>query len=188
MVNDLNQEEKALKTKIFEESKKEKEEVKESIPSKAKPDLSYLNLKKAFENLIKQKQYEKAVEIEKKLKKVEKLNQQKWDDQKNERIKIQIERLEKVRKRNLSNFLKKKELALFEFERNKIKEYEKLIKRYKNTVSDVVLSQKTLKTRLVSSNINKNEPKLVISEKIQDDQTKTSEFLIETIEESVKSE
>ena len=61
-------EEEKLKKKFQEDKTKTKEDLKESISSKPKPDPLYLQLKKTKEALIKQKLYDKAYEIEVKIK------------------------------------------------------------------------------------------------------------------------
>ena len=149
MLADFDEEEEKLKITYKEAKEKRKEEVKDSIPSKPKPDSAYLQLKKTKEALIKQKQYDKACIIEQKIKKLEKVKQDVWEGAKNEKISVEIERIQKKCKRDYDNFLEKKNLAIFEFERNKTKELDQLLKRYKNTASDLVLSQKTLKSRLL---------------------------------------
>lgn len=150
ILDDLAQEEEKIKGKIKEKAQK-KEENKISVPSKPKPDPNYLNLKKTKEALIKQKQYDKAYEVEQKIKKIEKIKQAQWEDLKNEKKIIKTERQVKANEQVLQNFAAKKELALFEFERSKKKEFDHLSKKYKNTATDLALSQKTLKTRLTST-------------------------------------
>lgn len=148
LMEDLQKEEEKIKSKQKEEKTKAKEELLKSLPQKAKPDPKFLQLKQLKYALMKSKQYEKAYEVEQQMKDNETQRQQKWEDTKNEKIALEMEKLEKAFKKELVGFNKKKNLELFEFERKKTMEFNHSTKRYKNTSSDMALSQKTLKHRL----------------------------------------
>ncbi|OMJ91396.1 hypothetical protein SteCoe_6080 [Stentor coeruleus] len=158
LMEDLQKEEEKIKNKQKEEKVKTKEELLKTFPEKAKPDPKFLQLKQLKYALMKSKQYEKAYEVEQQMKDNETQRQQKWEDTKNEKITLEMEKLEKAFKKELVGFNKKKTLELFEFERKKNMEFNHLNKRYTNTASDMALSQKTLKYRLSSMPIK--EPKV----------------------------
>lgn len=157
LMEDLQKEEEKIKNKQKEEKTKAKEELLKILPQKAKPDPKFLELKQLKYALMKSKQYEKAYEVEQQMKDNETQRQQKWEDSKNEKIALEMENLEKVFRKELVGFNRKKTLELFEFERKKTMEFNHFTKRYKNTASDMALSQKTLKHRLSGMPIK--EPK-----------------------------
>jgi hypothetical protein len=158
LMEDLQKEEEKIKTRQKEEKTKAKEELLKNFPQKPKPDPKFLELRQLKYALLKSKQYEKAYEIEQQMKNHESQRQEKWEKKKNDKVEFEMEKLEKGFLKELEGFNKKKTLELFEFERKKNKEYDHLIKRYKNTANDIVLSQKTLKRRLSGTNKKANNP------------------------------
>lgn len=151
LFQDLKKQEEKIKDKYKEEKKKLKENVFKTFKSVPKPDQEYLKLKQVKSALIKQKEYDKAVEYDQKLKSYAVKQQVKHEEIKNTKLEIQGERLEKNLARDLENFDKKKKLEIFEFQRKREKEFGYLEKRYKNTSNDLLLSQKTLKRRISES-------------------------------------
>ena len=151
LFQDLRKEEEKLKEKYKEEKKNLKEKVYKSFKPKPKPDQEYLKLKQVKSALIKQKEYDKAVEYDQKLKSYAAKQQVKFEEIKNNKVELEAERLEKSLQRDLENFDKRKKLEIFEFQRKREKEFGHLEKRYKNTSNHLLLSQKTLKRRISES-------------------------------------
>jgi hypothetical protein len=147
-LQDLKKEEEKLREKHKRLKNSLQETVFKSFSEKAKPDTHQLHLKQTKAALTKQKDYDKAMEYEQKIKAYSSQLQAKHEEQKNQKLQIESERLEKNFQRDLENFHKRKKLDIFEFERKRQKELEFLNKRYKNTSNDLLLSQKTLKRRL----------------------------------------
>lgn len=157
LLQDLKKEEEKIREKYKEEKKNLKEKVFKAFPAKPKPDQHYLKLKQVKAALIKQKEYDKAVEYDQKLKTYAAQQQVKHEEIKNNKLELETEKLDKNLQRDLENFDKRKKLEIFEFQRKKDKDFGFIEKRHKNTSKDLLLSQKTLKKRFSESEKLVNE-------------------------------
>jgi len=112
------------------------------IEMKQKISPNYLNMKKVEMTLVKQERYKEAEQMKKKAEKLLKEENQLMEIQRKKIIKKQIELLIKRQKEELAKFKDDKEKQIYLIQKDKNKEFDMLINRYRTIKVEIMQKQK----------------------------------------------
>ena len=151
--------EKELKDRQKEVLEEEREKLTNSVPVIPKHSSQILNLQKIQDAVIRQKEYREAHTLQVQLDGLVEGNQEKWQEERNDKIQRAISQLVSKQEFEVQNYRKKALSGFNELKKQKASELEALFKRYNNAKQDLLGHQKIENSRLemtmkVTSDLN----------------------------------
>jgi hypothetical protein len=135
-----------------------------NFPHNPKPSSEILNYQRILKGMVKQKQYDKANDIQLHLNDIIHNEKQKWNVIRDKKLKHELENLQGKHDVELFNFDVKMKKSLTDFRKTRISEHDKLLQKYKNKFKEL---EQTHKIELSEfKNINTYNSKLLSGELI----------------------
>ena len=114
---------------------------------KQKISPNYLNMKKVEMTLVKQERFLEAEQMKQKAEKLLKEENRLMEIQNQKKIKNQIEKLRKRQKEELAKFKDDKDKQIYMIQREKNREYDMIVNKYRTIRVEMMLRQKDDETR-----------------------------------------
>ena len=140
-----------LKEKQQESFKARREELMNKVPVIPKHSSRILDLRKMQDAVIKQKDYKEAHSLQVQLDGLQDGNQEKWQEERNEKIEKKLAEMARKQEVEVDNYRKKALSGFNELKKLKSAELEALVKRYNNAKQDLMGAQKIENSRLEMS-------------------------------------
>eukprot|EP00340_Litonotus_pictus_P001113 CAMPEP_0170517370 /NCGR_PEP_ID=MMETSP0209-20121228/3386_1 /TAXON_ID=665100 ORGANISM="Litonotus pictus, Strain P1" /NCGR_SAMPLE_ID=MMETSP0209 /ASSEMBLY_ACC=CAM_ASM_000301 /LENGTH=276 /DNA_ID=CAMNT_0010802601 /DNA_START=1 /DNA_END=831 /DNA_ORIENTATION=+ len=147
-----------IETQIREQQLKEFDDKREEVEAELaslipKPSSEAINLNCILENMIKQKEFSKAHDVQIQLTNIVKADQERIKNENQKKIQAEINRISTKHENELNAFKLKMKLAFDEYKKSRAIEYDNLVQKYKNRIKDLDNSQKK-ELALFPKNVN----------------------------------